>query len=160
VSSVIDWKWANRDPIPVGLQCPRILALPRPDDTHSTVNHESTAITVPPSPSVRLLADREIVASYLKTRVPFERSGGPAEQLLSSLTDPNMDWKDLIIQACFSKGLASWLAARAWLVTEMPSDEALGKEAEEYLKTKEAVTGATKDGLLMRQDFLTFVKFN
>lgn len=59
-------------------------------------------------------------------------------------SDTDVDWKDLVIDSCFSKGLHSWMGKKSWLLDaahkDTPalswlfSEETLNREIDEFLQ--------------------------
>ena len=76
-------------------------------------------------PLQHLAKDRQVVVSHLSLLI----SDDPSEDLseLPSLAEaavvimshPEVDWQDLVIGSCFSKGLHKWMAERSWLLPEL-----------------------------------------
>lgn len=98
-------------------------------------------------PSSRISADRRVVVSYLSSLASDEVSSkAPQIASLAStmnaiVTDKNVDWQDLVIRSCFSKGLHKWMVEQSWLlngtqgiVTSTSSDKTISEETEEFLR--------------------------
>lgn len=113
-----------------------------------------------PSPS--LLADRQFLMSYLSSLIPDVQCTSERSSLARSmkvvLSDPDVDWRYLVIESCSSKGFHTWLAKRFWLLHDtkgdmaglvrFPSDKIVDEEAESFLKAADADSGFTKEKLL------------
>lgn len=114
-------------------------------------------------PSPRLLADRQFLVSYLSSlttedvQVTTERAS-VARSMKLVVSDPDVDWRYLVIESCSSKGLHTWLAKRSWLLygtkgdmarlASSPSDKIADEEVESFFRTTGANKGFTRESLL------------
>ena len=109
---------------------PRFLAIEMwsPDTTEVT--------SLQPSPA--RLQDRECLAASLAS---IARDGGVkaplALQIHESLSDPNADWKRLLVDSVFSKGTHVWMDEREWLVGLIrPSPCRWSRHPDEFFKAR------------------------
>jgi hypothetical protein len=99
-------------------------------------------------PSPTLMADRHFVRLYLASLTADHDQGeraSLAQAMKHVLSDLDVNWQYLIIEACFSNGLQAWLADRSWLLPGTKGDMAslagfprdkIMHEAEEFLRAQ------------------------
>jgi hypothetical protein len=138
-------------PVQLAFRLPRFLAS-EPDSPYETASPPPADILsfskeyLEASPA--LLADRHLVRSYLSSLVADPKQGGRralAQVMKVVVSDPDVSWRYLIIEACFSRGLHAWLANRSWLMPgtrgelasldEFPSEKIMF-EVEEFVGRK------------------------
>lgn len=67
--------------------------------------------------SSSLQNDRQYFVSQLLSTIEKNATTPPIKQLAPlCLEDPDVDWKQLIFEAAYSKGLHKWMAERSWLL--------------------------------------------
>ncbi|KAH8198648.1 hypothetical protein TruAng_007189 [Truncatella angustata] len=161
IKGIIDWELARRRPIQMGMGFPRLLSV-EPANTDLNAPRVDNTVQVADAlrPSSKLLADRQFVISHLLSLVHQEAFLGVTKEpsivatMLRVLSEADVDWRDRIIDSCFSKGLCRWMAARSWLTNEtrdisrVPSDEDLDKETQEFLNATARSAGMTREALL------------
>jgi len=55
--------------------------------------------------------------SQISSTIEEKAATAPIRQLAPlCLEDPDVDWKQLIFEAAYSKGLHQWMAKRSWLL--------------------------------------------
>lgn len=125
-----------------------------------------------PSLSSTLLADRQLVVSYLASLIPHDSRGDSlsdtsldqaicalAEAMHTVVSDPDFDWRDIVAQACFNKPTRDWLEARAWLldttqgdiaalVRGVPLDRIVDDEMERFLMDERQEKGGCSKEVL------------
>lgn len=120
----------------MALRFPSLLS-PGPD-----VTDPSSSAAPPPSVSV----DRQFVVPYLSSLVSDQASQAEvsfAPVMNAIVSNADVDWKDLVIDSCFSKGLHSWMETKSWLLDAahkdfpalscLSSGETLNQEIDEFL---------------------------
>lgn len=119
---IIDWSFARPVPLQVAFRLPRFVA-PEPDSPRKTASPPPADVPtfakelLQASPA--LLADRHLVRSYLASLISDPDQGERrflAQTMKAVVSDPDVGWHYLIIEACFSRGLHAWLARRFWLL--------------------------------------------
>lgn len=88
-----------------------------------------------PSLPSSILADRQFVVSYLSSLAPpgsrddswGNTSSEQATDILAVamrtvVSDPDVDWRDLVVHACFNKRLKNWMETRSWLLDTTNGD--------------------------------------
>jgi hypothetical protein len=115
----------------------------------------------PPQPLYRLLQKNfcsfvkpssrlSFLVSYLSTLISDEGSqsiskhASLAQCMKVVASDPDVDWRYLLIESTHSKGFHTWLAQRSWLLPDtkgdmvglvcFPSDKIVEEEVEDFLK--------------------------
>ncbi|UNI22291.1 hypothetical protein JDV02_008192 [Purpureocillium takamizusanense] len=123
ITGIVDWKLACVRPLEVTLQFPRLLAVePDEADASPTENPSVASIQRPPE----LATDRQVFLSRLSSISSRESPlSSLAATMNTILSDPNVDWKHLIIQSCFSRGIHRWMSERSWLVEGLERDVVL-----------------------------------
>lgn len=159
ICSIIGWEWARRRPLQLTARFPRLLAIDADDvaSKASTGDYPAAAIRCL-SPSHKLTADREFVRAYLLSVIQGDASLNSTEDVLAATTmksvigDPDVDWKDLVVRSCFSKGLHKWMVEQSWLVHitkgngVLPTDEGINKEIDDFVKAMD------EDGSMAREE--------
>ncbi|KAL1845130.1 hypothetical protein VTK73DRAFT_1064 [Phialemonium thermophilum] len=116
VKGIIDWGFARYLPLQFAAYFPRFLAIePEVDDPlpEDVVSFSSAFLR----PSLSLQVDRECFISQLLSADSVSVSHAIRELMTIILTDPDVDWRHLVFEAAFSKGLHVWMAKRSWLIT-------------------------------------------
>ncbi|KAL2128746.1 hypothetical protein VTI74DRAFT_8703 [Chaetomium olivicolor] len=163
ITGTVDWMFARTLPLQLAFRLPRFLAIEpdAPNETASQVPSDIPAFAtqfLQPSPS--LVTDRQFTRFYLSSII--SDSNEPERALLAQTmktihSDPDSNWRYLIIEACFSKGLHNWLAKRLWLLhgtkgkmadlASLPAEVTEGEE-DSFLKSTGMKEGFTRDSLL------------
>ncbi|KAK4150081.1 hypothetical protein C8A00DRAFT_46435 [Chaetomidium leptoderma] len=165
ITGLVGWAFARTIPMQLALRLPRFLAI-EPDSARETASQPPPDIPafakkyLQPSPA--LMADRQLVLSYLSSfrddpdqrwRVILARS------MKDVLSDIDANWRYLIIEACFGRGLHAWLANRSWLVdgtegviadflVDFPSEKELVRQVEEFLEADDTEDESIREALL------------
>jgi len=144
-SRVVDWKLARFRPLEVALKWPRLLAVGRDVADSSSPKDNTSVESVQPYPE--LAADRQVFLSHLSSLTASDSAHSSLAASMSSiLTDPVVDWKNLITDSCFSKGLHRWMAERSWLIKGLgddvelivqdPANRAVDAEIDDFLRSE------------------------
>lgn len=164
-SSLVGWSSARTLPLQLAFRLPRFLAT-EPDSPIETVPQPPNDIDVPafaakylhPSPS--LIVDRHLVRMHLASLIAdhdHPERGSLAQVMKHVHSDPDVSWQYLIIEACFTEGLAAWLANRNWLLGGTKGDmagladvprEVIVDEAERFLDAKDGIDEAVREAVL------------
>jgi hypothetical protein len=149
-------------PLQLAFRLPRFLAT-EPDSPYQTASPPPTNITefskeyLDASPA--LLADRHLVRTYLSSLISDPSQGDRrslAQAMKIVVSDPDVGWRYLIIEACFSRGLHAWLTNRSWLMPGTRGDlarldefppEKIMFEVEEFLG-REGVSDEIREACL------------
>ena len=119
---IIDWGFAAVLPVQLALRLPRFLAKeptmidsPLPDNIPAFAREFL-------QPSSHVLVDRQFLMSYLSSLISNGSSqdaserGSLARCMKVLVSDPDVDWRYLLVESCSSKGFHTWLAKRSWLL--------------------------------------------
>ncbi|KAI0154380.1 hypothetical protein GGR57DRAFT_113311 [Xylariaceae sp. FL1272] len=127
IKGIVDWKYARLWPLELAVRLPRFLSIDE-DSTFSL----SAAKKMPESaglrivPSSQLLADRRLITTYLESL--DDDQGLPehttpqtslAHLMRTIISNPNVDWQDLVIKSCFSKGLSRDTSRQSWFLADL-----------------------------------------
>ncbi|POR34217.1 Uncharacterized protein TPAR_05583 [Tolypocladium paradoxum] len=157
ITGIIDWKFARFRPLQLALHFPRVLTTDL-DENDPAASIESI------QPSSILLADRQFVMSHLSSLVANQAPQGiPQQASLASImkavvSDPDVDWQDLVYQSCFRKNLHKWMANQSWLphntqrtevrLVLVDLDKAIEEEIDGFLQVAGTENGFTREKLL------------
>jgi hypothetical protein len=163
--SIVGWCFARTLPLQLAFRLPRFLAT-EPDSPKQTASPRPADIPtfakqyLQPSPA--LMADRYFVRMYLSSLMAGDGEfASLAHAMKAVISDRNTNWSYLIIEACFSKGLHSWLANRSWLLhgtegqvanlVDMPR-EWITREMEEVVEAEGEHDNTLRERLLKALD--------
>ncbi|KAK0609274.1 hypothetical protein B0T17DRAFT_546939 [Bombardia bombarda] len=156
IKGIIDWGSARVLPAQLAIALPRFLAIEMwySNDTSSLEVPEFSRTFLQPSQTRYL--DRECLITSLSSIACKEESDNKycspslARQMLSALSDPNVDWKRLLFESVFSRGTHSWMTKRSWLIggirrssaewshgLELLTEKHLGSHIESFLRKME-----------------------
>ncbi|KND91585.1 hypothetical protein TOPH_03821 [Tolypocladium ophioglossoides CBS 100239] len=157
ITGIIDWKFARFRPLQLALHFPRLLETDF-DEADPSTSAESI------HPSSTLSADRQFVMSHLSSLVANQASKGlpqlasPASIMKAVVSDPDVDWQDLVYQSCFRKNLHKWMANRSWLpyatqrtevrLVLVDSGKTIDEEIEGFLQVADTEKGFSREKLL------------
>ncbi|KAK4144498.1 uncharacterized protein C8A04DRAFT_36498 [Dichotomopilus funicola] len=165
ITGLIGWTSARILPLQLAFRLPRFLAT-EPDSPIEPVSQLPSDIDLStfavqylhPSPS--LIVDRHLVRMHLASLIAghdHPERGSLAQVMRHVHSDPDVSWQYLIIEACFTEGLAAWLSNRNWLLGgtkgqmsrlgDVPR-EAIGKEAEKFLAANDGIDQAVREAVL------------
>jgi hypothetical protein len=133
-----------------------VTELPPPADVPTF----ATEFLQPPS---SLLADRQFLVSHLSSLLSDGDSEVSSERVSLAramklvVSDPDVDWRYLVIESCSSKGFLTWLAKRGWLLhgtrgamahaCDLP-DEVVDEELDSFLAVVDTDSALTRDSLV------------
>lgn len=139
------------------------MALQFPELLRMCPNATDSIETVHPSPD--LLSDRQVVTSHLSSLTSQSKTRRPddhlslAQEMKTVTSNPSVDWRALVLDSCFSKGLHSWMAKNSWMIDDAqfhkpagvrtPSDEDITKEVDIFA-CHESGSGLSREELLVR----------
>lgn len=161
---IVDWSFARNLPLQLAARLPRFLVI-EPDEPRVTApdvpNDIAEFAKQYLEPSETLVADRSFITSYLaflSADVDLPERSSLAKTMQLVLSEQDANWRYLIIEACFSRGLHAWLARRDWLLhgtrgamSALPNTslgELVRDEAEKFLEDE------SKEESVNRADFL------
>ena len=103
-----------------------------------------------------------LVPLPVKLRRGVPQQTCPASIMKAVLTDPDVDWQDLVYQPCFRKKLHKWMANRAWLPTKIQRSEVHLVLADPGKAIEEEVEGVLQNGdagkVFTREELLELCK--
>ncbi|SPQ25402.1 10de04a2-fcb5-4ae7-99f3-c83f92eb1240 [Thermothielavioides terrestris] len=163
ITGIVGWNFARVLPLQLAFRLPRFLAI-EPDSPNETAPQTPEDIrafaTQFLQPSKALLTDRQYLTAYLATVIADasqpERAA-LAETMKSVLSDPDADWRYLVVEACFSKGMHAWLVHRDWLLHGTKGELAdsvnitpdkMAREVDSFLDGEGRDEGLTREALL------------
>ncbi|KAK4041596.1 hypothetical protein C8A01DRAFT_14662 [Parachaetomium inaequale] len=167
ITGIVGWSSARALPLQLAFRLPRFLAT-KPDSPNQLAPQLPDDLPafakqyLQPSPT--LMADRHFVRLYLASLAADHDQGeraSLAQAMKHVLSDLDVNWQYLIIEACFSKGLQAWLADRGWLLlgtkghmaslADFPPEKIM-HEAEEFLREKGTGDDSLREAILKACD--------